>query len=117
MVHVRYLITLSLLLLISGCAGKTVTKIEYVDQVIEPKGRPRAIVMQDIEWRVVTPQNEEQFKVEFRKETGDNVYIAISVPDYENLSLNMAEIRRYIEQQQSIIVYYEDSINRTDSNE
>jgi len=114
MVHAKYLITLSLLLLISACAGQT--RIEYVEQYIEPKGRPRGVTLQDIEWRVVTPQNEEEFKVEFKKETGDNVYIVISVPDYENLSLNMAELRRYIEQQQSIIVYYEDSINRNESN-
>jgi hypothetical protein len=105
---------LSLLLLISGCAGKTVTKIEYVDQVIEPKGRPRGVELADIQWWVVTPDNAAQFTREFQKDTGDIVYIAISVPDYENLSLNMAELRRYIEQQKSIIVYYENSINKTE---
>ena len=30
--------------------------------------------------------------------------------DYENLSLNFAELRRYIEQQKQIIVYYEEAI-------
>ena len=29
---------------------------------------------------------------------------------YENLSLNVAELRRYIEQQKSLIVYYENNI-------
>ena len=115
MVHPKYLITLSLLLLLSGCAQQT--RIQYVDQVIEPKGRPRAVTLQEIHWWVVTPGNEAKFKKDFVEDTGDIVYIAISVPDYENLSLNMAELRRYIEQQQSIIVYYEDSINRTYSNE
>ncbi len=38
------------------------------------------------------------------------VYFALSVPDYENLSLNMGELKRYIEQQKTIIVYYEQSI-------
>jgi len=32
------------------------------------------------------------------------------VKDYENLSLNFAELRRYIEQQKQIIVYYEKAI-------
>jgi len=34
----------------------------------------------------------------------------LSVPDYENLSLNIGELKRYIEQQKTIIIYYEQSI-------
>jgi len=30
--------------------------------------------------------------------------------DYENLALNVAELRRYIEQQKQIIVYYENAV-------
>jgi len=41
---------------------------------------------------------------------GEVAYIAISVKDYENLSLNFAELRRYIEQQKEIIVYYEEAV-------
>ena len=45
------------------------------------------------------------------KENGGRlVYFALSVPDYENLSLNIGELKRYIEQQKTIIVYYEQSI-------
>ena len=33
-----------------------------------------------------------------------------SVKDYQNLSLNFAELRRYIEQQKQIIVYYEKAV-------
>ena len=36
--------------------------------------------------------------------------LRISVKDYENLSLNFAELRRYIEQQKQIIVYYENAV-------
>jgi hypothetical protein len=36
--------------------------------------------------------------------------MAISVRDYERLSLNVDELRRYILQQKEIIVYYEDSV-------
>jgi hypothetical protein len=39
------------------------------------------------------------------------------VPDYENLSLNMAEIKRYIEQQTILIGYYEDSIKPKENDE
>ena len=38
------------------------------------------------------------------------LFYVISVRDYETLSLNMAEIKRYIEQQKQIIIYYEKAI-------
>jgi|TARA_R110000744_G_scaffold71334_2_gene143691 hypothetical protein len=34
----------------------------------------------------------------------------MSVRDYETLALNMAEIKRYIEQQKQIIIYYEKAV-------
>jgi hypothetical protein len=38
--------------------------------------------------------------------------------DYENLALNIADIRRYLEQQNEIIVYYEKAVtNDTESEE
>lgn len=108
----KHLMIWSLLLLVSGCTTQTVKEKEYVPQIIEPKQRPRSIEMLDVDWYVVTPDNIEEFLEEYKKKTGDAVFIAVSVPHYENLSLNLAELRRYIEQQQSIILYYENSINR-----
>ena len=32
------------------------------------------------------------------------------MPDYENLALNMEEIKRYLVQQKEIIVYYEKAV-------
>jgi hypothetical protein len=112
----KYLMIWSLLLLVSGCATPTVKEREYIQQVIEQKERPRGVELQDVAWYVVTPENIEEFLEEFKGNTGDVVFFAISVPHYENLALNLAELRRYIEQQQSIILYYENSINKPDSN-
>tara|TARA_B100000795_G_scaffold234665_1_gene193932 strand:- start:453 stop:677 length:225 start_codon:yes stop_codon:yes gene_type:complete len=64
-----------------------------------------------MKWWVVTEENFKKFKEEFQKENGDPlVAYVLSVKDYETLALNMAEIKRYIEQQKSIIVYYEKAI-------
>ena len=46
----------------------------------------------------------------FKKENGEYVFYAMSVPDYENLALDIAELRRYIEQQKEIIIYYEKAV-------
>ena len=37
-------------------------------------------------------------------------FYALSVRDYETLSLNMSEIKRFLDQQKQIIVYYEDAV-------
>ena len=54
---------------------------------------------------------------EYAKKNGGDSYIALSVKDYENLSLNFAELRRYIEQQKQIIVYYENAVTVDDKEE
>lgn len=72
---------------------------------------PKQVQLNDIKIYVVSPQeNYEEFIKEFEAKNGADAYIAISVKDYENLSLNFAELRRYIEQQKQIILYYENAV-------
>ena len=59
---------------------------------------------------VVSKENYEQFVKDFEAKNGGDAYIAISIKDYENLALNFAELRRYIEQQKEIIIYYENAV-------
>ena len=66
--------------------------------------------MNDIHFYVVTEQNFEEFKERFVKENGDFLFYSLSVRDYETLALNMAEIKRYIQQQKEIIIYYEKAV-------
>jgi len=47
---------------------------------------------------------------EFNEIYGELVFVALSMKDYENLALNIAEIKRYLEQQSEIIVYYEKAV-------
>ena len=67
--------------------------------------------MNGIHFYVVTEQNFEEFKKKFVKENGDLVGYVLSVRDYESLAINMAEIKRYIEQQKQIIIYYEKAVS------
>ena len=108
---------LLLSLLLSSCSSwnalKTVEiKTVEVERQIPTQNRPQQIQMNtNMKWWVVTEENFKEFKAAFQKENGDPlVAYVISVRDYETLALNMAEIKRYIEQQKSIIVYYEEAI-------
>ena len=47
---------------------------------------------------------------EFTAEHGELAYVVLSMKDYENLAINIAYLRRYIEQQTEIIVYYEEAV-------
>ena len=104
------------LLLSSGCSYfknplKTIEiKTVEVERVIPTQNRPKPMSMNDIYFYVVTEDNFEEFKEKFVKENGDLVGYVLSVRDYETLALNMAEIKRYIQQQKELIIYYEKAV-------
>jgi hypothetical protein len=84
------------------------TVVEKPQIPLQPKARP--VELNDVKFYVVTRNNLEEFLQEFDEVNGDTVFVAMSVPHYESLSLNLAEIRRYLKQQDSIVVYYETQI-------
>jgi len=90
---------------------KTVTNTVKIE--VPRVALPKPVQLNDIKVYVVTVDNFEEFAKEFASKNGELVYIAISVKDYETLSLNIAELRRYINQQGNIIVYYEDAVTLT----
>ena len=73
--------------------------------------RPKPINLTDTRLYVVNESNLEEFLKEFEEVNGNRAFIAFSVKDYENLSLNVAELRRYINQQNEIIIYYEEAVS------
>ena len=118
MVLKNYWKSLNLLLLcliLSSCSSwpelkQIEVKTVEVERNIPIQNRPRQLDMSSIKWYVVTPENFEDFKKRFTDENGDLVGYVLSVRDYETLALNMAEIKRYIEQQKEIIIYYEEAV-------
>ena len=115
----KTLLSLSLLipalLLSSGCSSwRSVLPVEVktveVERKIPIQNRPSPVRLNNIHFYVVTEQNFEKFKNKFIKENGDLVGYVLSVRDYETLALNMAEIKRYLQQQKEIIIYYEKAV-------
>jgi len=72
--------------------------------------RPKPLSLTDTRIFVVTEENFDVFIEEFKEVYGEVAYVALSMRDYENLALNVAELKRYIEQQTQIIVYYEKAV-------
>lgn len=115
MLRTNFLTILSLSLVslsITGCAS--VKELYVKDQPVERKipiqERPRGVKLNKVEFFVVNEENIEEFLENFEKKNGVRVFFALSVRDYEKLSLNISDIKRYVEQQNEVIVYYENMI-------
>jgi len=109
------LVTVMSILFLSGCSSlrpepeiKTVTKIERVQ--IPVVARPKPLQLNDTRVFVVTKDNYEEFAKEFTETYGELAFVALSMKDYENLALNVADIKRFLEQQNEIILYYEKAV-------
>lgn len=118
------LLVLSATVLISGCSTlsffgnkpekEIVVQTKLVERRIPLQSLPKPVTLGDPTFYVVTEETFDEFINKLKKETGDTwVFYAMSVQSYETLALNVAEIRRYLEQQKAIIVYYENSITES----
>ena len=109
------IVLLTSLTLIAGCSLMPEPKVITVTKIVKTEvpivARPKQVQLNDIKIYVVSKKNYKEFVAAYAKKNGADSYIALSVKDYENLALNFAELRRYIEQQKQIIVYYEKAVS------
>ena len=102
-------------LTLMGCSlipePKIVTVTKTVKTEVPIVARPKQVQLNDVKIYVVSKVNYKDFVKEYEKKNGADSYVALSIKDYENLSYNFAELRRYIEQQKQIIIYYENAVS------
>lgn len=115
----KILVALGMLPFLAGCSLLTPEpKVQVVTEIqkttVPTVARPKPINLTDTRLYVVNEDNLEDFLKEFEEVNGNRAFVAFSVKDYENLSLNIAELRRYINQQGEIIVYYEEAVSKTE---
>ncbi len=104
------------LLLLSSCGQfkipdkEVVVQKEYVKQNIMLQQAPSPVDFPAVEWFVVNRDNLEESLKKIEAAGGSVAFMAITPKGYENLSVGMAELRRYVLQQKQIIAYYEKAI-------
>lgn len=98
---------------LAGCA--TTKKVEVYTkpvqmQIYQPVDPP-PVKMISMKFRVVTKDNIDSFIAEQSKlqDNPNPVFVVIGIKDYKAMSLNLAELKRYINQQQKIIIYYKNA--------
>lgn len=113
--RLKKILVVSSSLLLTACFGSNkkieITTAPAAIQVIHPDF-PRPVKLDDVTFKVVTSENLEEFLRQWKQKNGnDFVFIAFSVKDYESMALNLEELRRYINQQKEIIIYYRKATN------
>lgn len=112
------LIAVGLIILLGGCSGTLfgdqgpAIKVEEV-RVFHP-APPKQVQMLEVEWAVL---NLERIKEIVKKstESGDDRIVLFALTDkgYQNLSLNIQELKRYIQELQEQLKYYREVLPKT----
>ena len=96
------------LLSLSACEDTLEIKTKPVVIDTPQAADPSPLKLVPIQWIVVTKDNLQEVlkKMAEKSPGGEYVFVALSTQDYKNLSLNIADLGRYIEQQKAVILYY-----------
>jgi len=105
----KYLLSLCLLLTITGCSAERIIQTPVINNRPVPIFvEPQPIDQMPVEWTVITENNIQNKLDESKKNETSFVYVALTPEGYTNLSINVAEMRRYISQLKAMISAYKD---------
>ena len=114
---IKILIFLALLL-VSGCSilgsKRDIPEVKPVEVVTIVKEAPtyhpplpNQIDPVPVEWTVLNPELMQEYLDDLNEGNAPtNVWYALTTKGYENLSTNMAEVKRYLRQTLNILKYY-----------
>ena len=118
------------LLLVSGCSilgsSRDIPEVKPVEVVTVVKKAPtyhpplpNQIDPVPVEWTVLNPELMQEYLDDLNEGNAPtNAWYALTTKGYENLSTNMAEVKRYLRQVLSILKYYRELDDQeTETNE
>ena len=103
-----------LVILLSSCSWKPEKEIVTVETIVKPTiavaQRPRPVEFDELKVKVITEANVQEVIQEMKDNQGQFLVYALDPITFKNLAIGIEEIKRYIEQQNDIIVYYEKAV-------
>ena len=103
-----------LVILLSSCSSKPEKEIVTVESIVKPTiaiaQRPRPVEFDELKVKVITEANVQEVIQEMKDNQGQFLVYALDPVTFKNLAIGIEEIKRYIEQQNDIIVYYEKAV-------
>lgn len=118
----KKIVLISLIILSTGCSflPKPEPSINPVEintavtpvEILHPP-LPDKVTWEDFNWIVLTPEIMREMLKKYdagELSEKDVVFFAMSPEGYEHLSVNMAEIKRVLRDQRSVILYYRSTV-------
>ena len=103
-----------LVILLSSCSWKPEKEIVTVETIVKPTiaiaQRPRPVEFDELKVKVITEANVQEVIQEMKTNQGQFLVYALDPVTFKNLAIGIEEIKRYIEQQNDIIIYYEKAV-------
>ena len=120
-----FLAPLAVLLVVTACSRTPIKEVVTVPTVVETPEieaptinivrRPDPVAMKDADIVVVTESNLEEVIERIKGTQGEFVLYAMTASSFEALALNLEQIKRFIEEQNEVILYYEKAVNKEDN--
>ena len=102
--------TLLLSLALAGCA----TPVKQIEVSAKPIEKPALtlpkvakVKMRDVKWKIVNKDNINQIIADMEKSGDSVVFFSLTDKGYEALALNIADLRKLVQEQQAIIAAYD----------
>jgi hypothetical protein len=119
----KKILVLPLLFVLGACASAGPKVFVAPEMIDRPKitlpDTPPAL-QTNLEWHIITRANAEQKLKEIESKQGTVTLFALTSQGYQNLSMNTAELRRYIQQQNATMAalkqYYEAPVKKETNN-
>lgn len=97
---------------LAACSSQKVEEVRPVEVRTIEVPRPAPIVpkvdqlrLRSVEWIIITPENADEKFAQIQN--GEAVLFALTADGYENIALNLSDIRAMLEQQKRVIAIYE----------
>ena len=113
---------LTVLVTLNACSRTPEKEVVTIPTVVDtPKiempqirivSRPEPIQMKDSDIVVITEDNLEEVIDNIKTIQGEFVLYAMTATSFEALALNMEQIKRFIEEQNELILYYEKAVTK-----
>ena len=114
-----------MLLVVTACSRTPIKEVVTVPTVVETPEieaptinivrSPDPVAMKDADIVVVTESNLEEVIERIKGTQGEFVLYAMTASSFEALALNLEQIKRFIEEQNEVILYYEKAVNKDDN--
>jgi hypothetical protein len=112
---------------VTACSRTPIKEIVTVPTVVETPEidaptitivrRPDPVTMKDADIVVVTEANLQEVIERIKGTQGEFVLYAMTASSFEALALNMEQIKRFIEEQNEVILYYEKAVTPSETPE